>query len=331
VELFSETDLELVDALQLNPRASWEKVGAALGLSAVTVARRWAALTAKRLAWTGSVLGPALFRGAFIEVRCHAGTVDSVAETLSQLPDVITVARTAGEYDLYAITVAATTDALTASLFGPIAELDVARTTSHVYWRVYGGPQWRLSVLNPVQSSGLATGKVRAERPPVVSAADRELLLALAGDARRSHTELADELDSTPQTVRRQLLRMERAGVMSFRADLARPAAGWPLLALLWLAVPDAELDSVGRDLGSWTETRFCAAVAATATLVLVLNLRTPEHLAGLAARIRRQHPSADIVDRRLVLRMLKLNGRMLDSDGRSRRLVPVDPWVWDR
>ncbi|WP_410557592.1 AsnC family protein [Arthrobacter globiformis] len=43
--MISELDLEIVNALQINPRAEWSRVADALGLSGPTVARRWNALS----------------------------------------------------------------------------------------------------------------------------------------------------------------------------------------------------------------------------------------------------------------------------------------------
>ncbi len=46
--MLDELDLALVDALQVNPRASWAALGDVLELAPVTLARRW-----QRLAESG--------------------------------------------------------------------------------------------------------------------------------------------------------------------------------------------------------------------------------------------------------------------------------------
>lgn len=329
--VLTETDLELVDAVQVNPRASWVTIGATLGISAVTAARRWGALSAQGAVWTGSVMGPKLFRGAVVEIRCRPRTTESVIAALCAMPDVFTVARTVGEFDLYALTVTPSAESLTASLLGPIADLDTDRVRSQAYSRVFGGHRWRLSVLNQTQTEQVRAHPARPLRRVPVAAADRRLFRALAHDARRSYSDLATELDSSPQSVRRQLERMERGGYIAFRADLARPLAGWPLAALLWLTVPDADVDTVGREVGAWIETRFCAAVASSTTLLLIVNLRAVEQLEQIVARLVHAHPAVAVTDRRLVVRMSKVNGRILDEEGRSRHVVPVDPWAAEK
>jgi len=326
LNVLSEDDLELVDALQVNPRASWAAVGAALGRSAVTVARRWNALSAGGAAWTGATVGPDLFRGMFIELGCRPGTVDAVTAALVGMPDVLTVGRTIGEFDLYVIAIAPTGTALSA-LSDRMSGLDVQRSRMQLYTRVYGGPEWRLRILSRGQTAEVRPASLRPMRRAAVDEADRALFLALSGDARRTFAELADELHSTPQAVRRHVERMRRRGHLHFRTDMARPMAGWPMAGLLWLTVPEQELDAAGMLVGTWPENRFCAAVVSAANLVIIVNLRSPDELQDFVIRLRRKHSTITVLDRRIVLRLDKIHGRVLDSAGRSQRLVPVDPW----
>lgn len=330
MKALSETDLELVDALQVNPRAGWDAVAAPLGVSAVTASRRWHALVAGGLAWSEATPGPQLFRGVFVELACRPGTVDVVAAELTEMPDVVTVGRMAGESDLYAIAVAPTLAALRSLLGQRVDHLDVARKRAHVYTHVYGGPHWRLTVLNRDQAAQLRGARTTPLPDTVVAAEDRRLFRALGRDARRSSVELAKDLDTTPPAVRRQLTRMQRRGHLAFRVDVARPAAGWPIAALLRLVVPDDQLDSVGRALGALPETRFCAPVIADANLVLVVNLRAPEFLQHVLSELMATHPQVTVAERSLVLELVKVHGRVLDESGRCVRVVPVDPWIAD-
>ncbi len=58
METISEVDLEIVHAVQVEPRASWATISATLEVSAATAARRWAALQDAGVAWTGATLAP---------------------------------------------------------------------------------------------------------------------------------------------------------------------------------------------------------------------------------------------------------------------------------
>jgi hypothetical protein len=47
----SETDLQLLHALQISPRVPWNVLGDVLGISSTTAARHWARLSGEGLAW----------------------------------------------------------------------------------------------------------------------------------------------------------------------------------------------------------------------------------------------------------------------------------------
>src|SRR5690606_4785018 len=51
LEVLPEVDLAIVHALQVAPRASWQRIGAVIGLDPATAARRWARLEEQRVAW----------------------------------------------------------------------------------------------------------------------------------------------------------------------------------------------------------------------------------------------------------------------------------------
>ncbi|MER6442334.1 Lrp/AsnC family transcriptional regulator [Streptomyces sp. NPDC001185] len=328
MDVLTEADLELVDAVQINPRASWAAIGRALDVSPVTAARHWQTLTTSGAVWTCATMGPDWARGAFVELSCVPGSTNETVRRLCDMPQVLTVGRTTGDFDLYVITVSPTAAALRSFLFETVAELGVRRARSHVYTQIYGGPRWRLRVLNRTIAEQVRQDPPRPLRPSPVEPEERRLFLALGADARRPYTDLAEELQTTPQMVRRQLERMQRRDQIAFRADMARPLAGFPLAALLWLEVPDADLEAIGRDLGRRAEVRFCAPVVSEMNLVLVVNLRSPEDVSDFARKLIAAYPGVTIADRRLVLHLEKVHGHLLDAEGRSRHVVPVDPWL---
>jgi DNA-binding Lrp family transcriptional regulator len=55
-----EIDLALLDGLHVNPRASFDELGRVLGISGLTVVRRWRKLASAGRAWVSSGFGPAL-------------------------------------------------------------------------------------------------------------------------------------------------------------------------------------------------------------------------------------------------------------------------------
>jgi DNA-binding Lrp family transcriptional regulator len=262
-------------------------------------------------------------------VACKPGTAVDVAAAFAPLPHVATLGITVGAYDLLALVVAPTVDAISAVLLDglPITR-DVTQVRSHVYTGMFGGGRWRHGVLNRAQCE-----QVRSELGPPpkelrpLSADDRALYLALGTDGRRSYTDVARDLGTSPQVVKRRLDRLQRRGEIAFRCDVARPLAGWHAMAMLWLTVPDAEIGGIGRAIGKWRETRFCAPVVGRTNLCLIVSLRSVEDLDEIVLRLAAEHPQVAIAERRLVLRQVKVQGRLVDEYGRATEVIPVDPW----
>ncbi|MCX4869725.1 MULTISPECIES: Lrp/AsnC family transcriptional regulator, partial [unclassified Streptomyces] len=176
-----EIDLALVDALQISPRASWTKLGEVLGLSPITLARRWRRLMDDGAAWVSIGMSDARSRGAIVEFTCAPGTEMSVAMELTRQPYITTVGITSGDYHVFANiatpTLAGTTNVLLNGL--PLSP-HVIRTRSHVFGSLFGGMVWRLGVMNSSQTERIreAIGPPPREIRPF-GPLDRALFLAL--------------------------------------------------------------------------------------------------------------------------------------------------------
>ncbi|UMP07545.1 Lrp/AsnC family transcriptional regulator [Amycolatopsis sp. EV170708-02-1] len=289
-----ELDLALVDSLQISPRISWERLGRQLDVAPVTLARRWARLERSGYAWVIAWPGMRqwqLFSTALLQVRCAPSAVGAVATALAHLPYVATVEHTTGDYELFVIVVAPSLPTLSRLLIDPIPQdLPVLAVRTVVCGRLFGTISWRLGAIGDAQAAGIAddTPEPSAETARPFGPADRDLLLALAVDGRQRFVDLAARLGTTPQAVKRRLSTLQRSGDIAFRCDLARPLAGWPLLALLWLVVPDDQLSQVGHCLAAWTESRLCVQVVGNTNLVAAWGLRSVGELDELVARLAR-------------------------------------------
>jgi DNA-binding Lrp family transcriptional regulator len=330
--LLPETDLELVDALQINPRASWVDVGAAIGADPVTAARRWQRLTSTGQAWTTVALGQRQMHAmsmAFLEIDCEAGTAVEVADALATAGHLITVQHVAADHDLFVIAVAASMPALADYLLTDLPRVPgVAKVRTHVATRIFEAScRWRLRVLSPRSVGGLA----RRPTPPASTSRmddiDRLLFKALLADGRAGYSDLAGVIGMSERTVQRRLSRLVAAGDIDFRCDLARSHAGWHSSAVLWLRMPDGLLEETGRALLDWPETRTCAALAGARNMLLTVGLHGVSDLHPLVVRLEERFPYVIVADRQIVLRQAKLYGRVLDPFGRCTGVVPVDPW----
>lgn len=336
VRRLSEDDLELIDALQIDARAPWSRLGALLDVDAVTVSRRWERLTSAGRAWSTAALGPRQLHTmavAFLELGCEAGAAVDVAADLVDEGHLITVQHMAGSCDLWVIAVAETLPQLSEHLLTDLPRRPgVRQVRTHVATRVFDASRrWRLRVLPRASAAALSPGPVRPLSDRPMDDLDRRLFLALTTDGRASHTALAEQVGATARTVQRRIARLRSTGDVDFRCDLARPLAGWHASAVLMLEVPDDALEATGRALLGWPETRTCAAVVGPANLLLTLGLHAVADLHALVTRLSREFPHARVVDRQMVLRQTKLYGHVVDEHGRSLRAVPVDPWALGR
>lgn len=67
----AELDRRLINVLQIDPRATWAKVGKILGMSPTTVAHRWQRLVDDGIAWITACPNLDQQMTAIVEVDCH--------------------------------------------------------------------------------------------------------------------------------------------------------------------------------------------------------------------------------------------------------------------
>lgn len=325
------TDLEIVDALQIAPRASWASVARATGISEVTVARRWKSLESRRLAWTSVALHPAVSQGAFIEIRCQGKLLDLTAASLGKHPDVITVGYTTGEYNLYCITIGTTLEGVLRCVHGGLPELlEVSQIRISLFRQMTGGVDWRQGILSVSDEKHLQNGsRSKAQDTDfTLSKKDRALFLLLGQHGRSSPTDLARTTNTSPSVVARRLEQLQASRQIVFRCDVARPDFDLPLSMLLMMKAPQLNTENTAHLLGRWREARFCASVIGTANIILIVGLHDLVDAEKILTRLSMEHPEIEIVDQRISTRMTKVYGRILDSRGRSAAVIPVDPWA---
>ncbi|MFM9370636.1 Lrp/AsnC family transcriptional regulator [Streptomyces sp. Da 82-17] len=332
-----ETDLSLVHALQLDPRAPWTKVGAALDLDPVTVARRWARMADAGLAWVTPQLGQGQSARVFtavVEVHCEAGRSLVVAETLARRPHAFTVEHTTGSRDLLVTVAVPSLAALSRYLVESLGALPgVRETRSHLVTSVHAqGGDWRPRALDPRQRARLAAdgGPERATAAGArrLTAQDRELMLRLCADGRAPLTSLADELGVSVSTVRRRLQALVAGGDLELRCEVAQPMSGWPIATWLLAEVPGAEREDIARQLAELPETRVCLGLTGSrGNLSYSAWLRSLDDAERLEQLLAQRFPRLVVLDRAVVLRFVKRMGRLLDPVGRSVGVVPMDVW----
>ncbi|MCI2420742.1 AsnC family transcriptional regulator [Saccharopolyspora sp. K220] len=331
--ILDELDLALVNAVQIAPRGSWQVLGSVLGVDPSTVARRWQRITELGLVWMTAyarLTVPSSFVLGCVEIDCVPAHRDRLATVLARLPQVVSVHHVGSGRDLFVLINARNLTALSRFVLDELShQPGVRRTSVQPATTVYSeGGHWRLDALSPRQRAELARHALKRTRQGVVTEADRDLLVALSTEGRRSVAELAALTDTSVSTARRRLRRLIDGGLMSIRCEVAQSLTGWPVSAIFWANVPPDELSEVGRRLAKLPEIRFCAAVTGEHNLVMIVWLRSPEDGQRLEEYLAAHLPSLSLAERAITLRQLKRQTRLLDDLGRSIEIVPADPWA---
>ncbi|TVT43916.1 AsnC family transcriptional regulator, partial [Amycolatopsis rhizosphaerae] len=328
--MLSETDLTLVNALQVDPRAPWSLIGRTIGIGAVTAARRWQQLAGDGRVWmsaypTGALAGRLAL--AFVQIDCAPGEPLAVAAALARDPHVPTIEYVAGPCDLLVHVVAADLASVTEYIAHRLSRLPgVASTRTLVSAKLFSeGSRWQVRAISPEQRDALATRAKQAIGAPRFDELDRQLMLALGEDGRASYSAIGARLGVSASTARRRVEIALGSGSIRLRCEIARSMSPAPVTMMLWVRVPPDRLESTARSLASLPEVRMCAAISGAANLLVVAWLRVPADAVPLESSLVTRLPWLDIVDRAVTLRSVKLMGRVLDETGRARSQVPLD------
>ncbi|MER7070440.1 Lrp/AsnC family transcriptional regulator [Terrabacter sp. NPDC000476] len=338
-----ELDLAVVNCLQLQPRAPWTLVGAALGVDPVTVARRWQRLSDAGIAW---VAGRASGQGrpesclAVVELSCSAGETLAIAERVTELPHVLSVEHTSGPRSLTILVEVRDLAFLSRFLLESVGPVPgVVATSSHAVTKIYSmGDHWQLHVLDPAQRAvmlrgtpprvdGLTSDQADLARP--YDEVDRQVVLLLGEDGRMPVATIAARAGLSESTVRRRLANLVGTGRVVLRCDMALPDSGWPIISWLWAHADAGDIDAIATTLGRLPGIRVCWRISGGhSNLMLALTAHSLHELSIVEARLADEVPRMTINDRSMVLRSIKRMGRALDLDGRSVRAVPLDIWA---
>ncbi|MDA3642946.1 Lrp/AsnC family transcriptional regulator [Saccharopolyspora indica] len=322
-----EVDLALVNALQINPRAPWSLIGGVLGIDPVTAARRWARLERTGLAWISAYppTTPAQAT-AFVELGCEPGRGVDVARELAADPQAMTIDVTAGGRDVLVTVSAPDPQALSSYLLERMSRVGhLQQVRSHPAVRIYTeASRWRLRALDHDQAARMAWDPGTSGLVPLTEQ-DWAIAVALAADGRAPVAALADAAGTSTSTVRRRMARMLASRQLRLRCELARTQSGWPVYAWFFARVPPAHLDDTARALARIPEVRAVTSAAGPHNLIIAVWQRSLADVQDLETHMSRRLPHLDIVDRSIVVRPVKLVGRLLDERGHATGCVPLD------
>lgn len=320
----NERDLALLHALQIAPRISWTDAARVLGSTATTLASRWERLRSSGTAWVTvhPIQQMRTVTAAFVELDLAPPQKSEVIDILCYDRRVVTIEEAAGDRTLMLTVMAPDHDSLSRFVLDELPETAGVRRVSMqlataMHWE---GSRWRLDALDRDQRAAIQA--IARDRGAAQLSAITEdywpLVEALAHDGRRGAAELARVTGRNPATVRRQVPRLLSSGLLSFRCEVARLRARWPIVCTWFAHIPVSQLDRTVQALTTLPELRLCVSTTGKTNLMMVLWARSTGELLSLERLLGEKLPWMTLSDSVLLLRSPKRMGWLLHPDGRS-------------
>lgn len=280
--VFDSLDARIVQALQLDGRASFRALAGVLDVSPQTVARRYAALHASGgLRVLGrSDTAPDRTRW-LVRLRSTPDASSATAQAIARRPDTTFVALASGGTEVVCVTEGqpGTETPLLRQLPHTPRIVDVR---AHQLLRVlYGGRDgWyaKLGALNDHQVAILH----QPHRTPTVmdtDSVDERLLSVLHRDGRVSAAVLGAASGLTESAARRRVQRLRDSGHLYFDLQLHPATLGYRHTTLLWLTCSPARTAALADALAAHPEVAFAAATTGPTAIVVALICRTADDL----------------------------------------------------
>ncbi|MEU8982554.1 Lrp/AsnC family transcriptional regulator [Streptomyces sp. NPDC058467] len=278
---FDKLDLQLLAALELNARAPFSRIGAVLGVSDQTIARRY-----RRLCAEGGLRVVAV-RDAqrlgqdqwMLRLRCAPDSAEAIAQALAKRPDTAWIGLASGGTEVQCMTRPRSPGDHDDLLLGKLPRTpSVVEIRAHqLLHRFYGGPQgWlgKFAVLTDEQIAGLRPEPSGGTGPARIDPEDEPLVAALERDGRATYPELQRATGRSESAVKRRLAGLIASGAVYIDVEYHSEILGYPLAACLWITAAPAALHSVGEALATHDEIAFASATAGSSNIVVTAVAR---------------------------------------------------------
>lgn len=282
-----DLDRRIVAALQVDPRATWGQIGAALAVSQTTVLRR-----VQRLRDSGVLvilgapdpLRSGIGQPVLVQFRTIPGASARVAQLLAERADIRFVALLTGGIDVICEFLAPDHRYLSQVLLHELPDTgEIISTTTEVVLRTFKtGDQWSQGLLTSDDAAALAAGAERANRggkPPRMDHLDISLIASLGTDGRRSYADLSAELGLSETAIARRVSALVAHRKLYFVTLVDPRVLGFELEVLLHLRVDLSELESLAQALASRPEVRYLSATAGYSDLACEAVFRDTDAL----------------------------------------------------
>ncbi|GIF07380.1 Lrp/AsnC family transcriptional regulator [Actinoplanes siamensis] len=267
-------DRQVTHALRINGRAGYREIGAVLGVSDQTVARRYRRLRQQtRLRVVGLPNPIELgYETWTLRLRAAPDAALQIAAALARRPDTTWVSVTSGGTEIAGsvhVPASADREALLLQKLPRTPRLVSvsAHCVIHNYVGGAVGPDLRDDSLTGEQIAALTPDRAPEPVAAHLTAADAPLIEALSWDGRLSFTDLAGSTGWPESTVRRRVQELFGAGSLYTDVEIEPELYGFRAVVMLWLSVAPSRVASVGAALSEHEEIVFAAATTGPTNL----------------------------------------------------------------
>ncbi|MEV6302593.1 AsnC family transcriptional regulator [Actinoplanes sp. NPDC051861] len=262
-----DLDRQVTHALRINGRAGFREIGAVLGVSDQTVARRYRRLReAAGLRVVGLPNPIELgYESWMLRLRAAPDAAASIAAALARRPDTGWVSITSGGTEIACgVRIPATADreALLLQKLPRTPRLVAVSAHCVIHQYVGGavGPDRRDDALTDAQKQALTPQWPAGPGAAHLTEADAPLIEALSWDGRRTFTDLAAATGWPESTARRRVQELFGSGSLYTDVEITPEVYGFRAAVLLWLSVAPSRVAAVGELLRGHDEVVFAAA-----------------------------------------------------------------------
>ncbi|MDX3527169.1 AsnC family transcriptional regulator [Streptomyces sp. ID05-39B] len=280
-DIFDELDLKLLCALEIDGRASFSRLGAVLGVSDQTVARRYRRLCAE------AGLRVVALRDAerlgqdqwMLRLRCVPDSATVIADALARRHDTNWIGLGSGGTEIVCMTRPRSPGDHDDLLLGrlPRTPSVVEIRAQQILHRFYGGPSgWlrKFAVLDDDVTAALLPRHEPPAGPARIDPEDEALLAVLERDGRAGHPALQRATGRSESAVKRRLAALLASGAVYIDVEYRSEIFGFPLVAALWITTTPAALHTVGEALAGHEEVAYAAATAGPSHIVVTTVVR---------------------------------------------------------
>ncbi|WP_149822910.1 Lrp/AsnC family transcriptional regulator [Streptomyces tailanensis] len=313
-------DRRIISALQIDGRASWHRIAAALDEPERTVVRRGTRLLESGLVRIGAMAVRG--RSTVVGVRCAPGRARVAATALARRPDCVFAHVLTGAPDCVA-ELLCPRERLAGLVMDELSGLPgvVETLTLPVLRHVRTIREWHAGLLTDSEIAALREGArpgFPSTADPIpftdpateLARADRLLLHALAEDGRRTYDELARVAGVSEATARRRLTTLRRTGRVRIRAVIEPAVLGLPVEAVLRVRTPPAKVETVTAALAQSAHVRYASFVTGERQLLTLTAFPDEATLHTFVTRSPWLH-DVESMDVSLVLTTLKRGGML--------------------